>query len=454
MAGLSEHLAATGAAQFGLRPTKAFGCEPGLLVSGEVELGTRRQLHHAFQTHVARPGQLLLPGLFIINLNGHPPTGFGRVHQFDCKIKSRLTTYTLMKIAIAGTRGIPARYGGFETFAEELARRLVERGHQVTVYCRQEHSTAQYLGVDLVTLPTLRHKYFDTVVHTGITTLHLLGHRHDVVLYCNAANAIFTWMPRLAGMPVALNVDGLERNRKKWNKLGQAWYQMSEWLSTWCPNAVVTDAAEIERYYRDRYSKTSTMIPYGADCAAEMATNQIAALGLERGRYFLYVSRMEPENNGLLVRQAFERVATDMKLALIGDAPYAADYIRRVRDTKDPRIVMPGAIYGEGYRQLGSHCFAYVHATEVGGTHPALIEAMGRGALTLYLETPENAEVAGGAGLAFTHDSLATVMTRVLAMDEAERNGYRAEARRRVQERYSWEAVTTSYEELFKKLQS
>ena len=110
---------------------------------------------------------------------------------------------------------------------------------------------------------------------------------------------------------------------------------------------------------------------------------------------------MEPENHALEVRQAFERVRTDMKLALIGDAPYARDYIRQVRDTRDPRIVMPGAIYGRGYHELDSHCFAYIHATEVGGTHPALIEAMGRGALVLYRDTPENAEAAGDAGIRF-----------------------------------------------------
>jgi len=105
------------------------------------------------------------------------------------------------------------------------------------------------------------------------------------------------------------------------------------------------------------------------------------------------VSRMEPENHPLEVRQAFERVRTDMRLALVGDAPYARDYIQQVRDTKDPRVVMPGAIYGQGYHELGSHCFAYIHATEVGGTHPALIEAMGRGALALYRNTPENADL-------------------------------------------------------------
>jgi glycosyltransferase involved in cell wall biosynthesis len=355
-----------------------------------------------------------------------------------------------MNIAILGTRGIPARYGGFETFAEELAQRLVRRGHRVTVYCRQRHEGGRFLGADLVYLPTLRHKYLDTIAHTAISTLHLLAHRHEVVLYCNAANAIFTWMPRVLGMKVALNVDGLERNRKKWNALGRAWYQMSERLSTICPNVVVTDALEIERYYAERYGKTSVMIPYGAACERLAETGEVTKLGLEPGKYFLYVSRMEPENNGLLVREAFERVTTPMKLALIGDAPYAAEYIRRVRDTKDARIVMPGAVYGEGYKQLGSHCFAYVHATEVGGTHPALIEAMGRGALTLYLETPENAEVAGGAGIAFTHETLTAAMQRAIDMPEAERERHREAARQRVRERYSWEAVTDSYERLFR----
>jgi glycosyltransferase involved in cell wall biosynthesis len=175
-------------------------------------------------------------------------------------------------------------------------------------------------------------------------------------------------------------------------------------------------------------------------------------LGLEHQEYFLYVSRMEPENNGLLVREAFEKVETELKLALIGDAPYAAEYIEKVRDTRDPRIVIPGAIYGDGYKELGSHCFAYIHATEVGGTHPALIEAMGRGALTLYLDTPENAEVAGGAGIAFTHENLTETIESTLRMSDQELEAWRSKARQRVEERYSWDAVTDSYENLLKRL--
>ena len=227
---------------------------------------------------------------------------------------------------------------------------------------------------------------------------------------------------------------------------------LSEWLATILPNAVVSDAIKIAEYYQERYGKATVFIPYGAPTGKLATSDVLSRLNLERGRYFLYVSRMEPENNALLVRQAFEGVATDLNLALIGDAPYADEYIASVRDTRDPRIKIPGAIYGQGYHELQSHCFAYVHATEVGGTHPALIEAMGRGALTMYLDTPENAEVASGAAIPFTHDNLAERLREVIAMSPAEQDGWRAKAMDRVRTTYSWDAVTDAYENLFLKL--
>jgi glycosyltransferase involved in cell wall biosynthesis len=357
-----------------------------------------------------------------------------------------------MRIAILGTRGIPARYGGFETFAEELSTRLALLGHSVAVYCRERPPESPWRGVALRHLPTIRHKYLDTLAHTFLSTLHLLFHRCDVALYCNAANAIFTVLPRIAGMPVALNVDGIERKRKKWNGLAKAWYLISERLATFLPNAVITDAQAIAGYYRERYGKATHFIPYGAEVGKVETTDVPRALGLEPGRYFLYVSRMEPENHALEVRLAFETAQTDFKLALIGDAPYAADYIQLVRATSNPRVVMPGAIYGRGYQELGSHCFAYIHATSVGGTHPALIEAMGRGALVLYRDTEENIEVAGEAGIPFGAHDLAGKIERVLAMSESERNEFRRRAAERVERLYSWETVTIDYERLFREL--
>jgi glycosyltransferase involved in cell wall biosynthesis len=357
-----------------------------------------------------------------------------------------------VRIALLGTRGIPANYGGFETFAEEISTRLAARGHTVTVYCRERFSAPTYRGVRLQYLPTVRHKYFETIAHTCVSTLYLLGHRVDVALYCNGANAVFTLWPRILGMPVALNVDGIERKRKKWNRVAKAWYLVSEWLATFCPTTVITDALTIQDYYLQKYGKASVFIPYGAELGKTDGSAKVRELGLDPGRYFLYVSRLEPENHPLEVREAFESVDTSLKLALIGDAPYAQDYIRRIRDTRDPRVVIPGAIYGEGYRELGSHCFAYIHATEVGGTHPALIEAMGRGALVLYRNTPENAEVTGDAGIPFEPSELAEKMRAVLEMPEEQREVFRRRAFERVRQRYSWDAVTDAYEALLEKL--
>ena len=318
----------------------------------------------------------------------------------------------------------------------------------VTVYCRERHSEAIYRDVRLVYLPTWRHKYFDTIVHTFFSTIHLIFHRADVALYCNGANAIFTALPRLAGIPTAINVDGLERKRKKWNRVAKAWYAISEWLATFCPSVVMTDARQIAQYYLERYGKQTEFIPYGAETSRVATAEVLGKLGLEAGGYFLYVSRMEPENNALAVREAFEQVPGAVQLALIGDAPYAAEYIQKVRDTRDPRVVMPGAIYGAGYHELLSHCLAYVHATEVGGTHPALIEAMGRGAPVLYLNTPENAEVAGDAGIPFEIETLARKLDEVLRMPPEERAEWGRRAMERVARLYSWDAVTDQYEAL------
>jgi glycosyltransferase involved in cell wall biosynthesis len=358
-----------------------------------------------------------------------------------------------MRIALLGTRGIPAQYGGFETFAEELSVRLAARGHGVTVYCREKHSTAEYRGVHLRYLPAIRHKYLETVAHTGFSTLDLLFRRFDAVLYCNAANALFTLLPRVLGMPSVLNVDGLERHRKKWNRIAKTWYRLSEWLATWCCSVIVTDAERIRQYYLQRYGKDSVFIPYGGETGKVAAADAVRALGLEPGKYVLYVSRLEPENNALMVREAFEKVHTDFKLAIVGDAPYAAAYIRRVKETRDPRIVFPGAIYGEGYKQLQSHCAVYVQATEVGGTHPALIEAMGRGALVLYLNTPETAEAAGEAAVPFEND-LVEKLQWAVNVPEMERAAWGEQAMRRVEAHYSWSAVADAYENVLRRLTS
>jgi glycosyltransferase involved in cell wall biosynthesis len=359
-----------------------------------------------------------------------------------------------MRIGILGTRGIPASYGGFETFAEHLSTRLVARGHEVTVYCRAHYVSPrqlEYHGVRLKVLPTIRHKYLDTVVHGFLSALHAVPSRFDVALICNAANAPFVPILRLTGTPVAINVDGLEHKRKKWGWLGRYYYLLAERLSTIFPNVTITDAQVIHDYYRARYNTQSKMIAYGAEVERQPDRQAVRRWRTEPNRYVLYVSRLEPENNAHLVIEAFKKVRTAFLLLIVGDAPYARDYIDdlKARARGDKRIVFTGFVFGQDYRALQQNAYCYVHATEVGGTHPALLEAMGYGNCVLTLATPENLEVVGDAGIAYTDESdLAEKLQRVLR-DGSLVQSYRHRAQVRVQRHYDWDGIVDQYERLF-----
>ena len=361
-----------------------------------------------------------------------------------------------MKIGILGTRGIPARYGGFETLAEELSARLAARGHDVTVYTRTRYAEPglrEWRGAKVRVLPTIPTKYLDTVVHGLLSALDAAFEGFDAVLVCNAINAASSFLPRLAGKTrIVLNVDGLERHRRKWSAAGRLAYRISEKLSTIVPDAVVSDAQVIRDYYRERYGFDSSFIPYGGDLPEPTGSETLERLGIARERFVLYVSRLEPENNADAVVRAYRDVPGEVPLVVVGDAPYAAEYVARVKAIADPRVRFVGAIYGEGYRQLLSSAAVYVQATEVGGTHPALVEALGYGRLVVYNSAPENEEVAGGAGLPFDvkrPESLTQLLARILD-DPSAWSVWKERARKRTQERYRWDDVADRYEKILR----
>jgi glycosyltransferase involved in cell wall biosynthesis len=363
-----------------------------------------------------------------------------------------------LNIAIMGIRGIPANYGGFETFAEELAPRLAARGHSVTVYGRSHYISPRlhnsyYKGVRLLVLPAPRHKYLDTVCHTFLSACHALSQDFEVVFICNAANSPLALIPRLGGMKVALNVDGIERLRKKWNRLGRLYYRLGEFLATRLPHAIVADARVIQDYYRRTYGKASTMIPYGATVGRVDSREALDRFGVRPQEYLLYVSRLEPENNVHQVIQAFRQIRTEKKLVLVGDAPYSSQYKQQLYDLAkdDARIIFTGYVFGQGYKEFQSHAYAYIMAMEVGGTHPSLVEAMGFGNCVIVNGTPENIEVVGNAALIYQKNHLEDLITKIerTLADPAMVRAYQQQAQERVQQLYSWEAVTQAYENLF-----
>lgn len=373
-------------------------------------------------------------------------------------------------VALIGSRGIPARYGGYETLMEELSVRLLARGFRVTVYCRS-HSTPRqlrsYRGVELVVLPTVRTKHLDTPVHTLLSCLHAGARGFDAALVVNSANALFLPLLAAGGIPTALHVDGIERRRRKWGPFGRAVYALSERLACILPDALITDAEVIRRHYLERYGADSTAIAYGVDprppAPAPAASPEagaggdaparlgaLARLGLQPRRYFLYVSRFEPENNPHQVAAAYRAVRGDLPLVMVGGAPYAGDFIAGFTRGADPRIRFPGPIYGEEYRELLANALAYVHATEVGGTHPALVEAMGYGNCLVVNDTPENRETAGPAAAYFRAADPETLATRLEQVRRRPLRAWRSglAAARRAARRYSWERVADQYAEL------
>jgi glycosyltransferase involved in cell wall biosynthesis len=363
-----------------------------------------------------------------------------------------------MKIAMLGTRGIPASYSGFETCVEELGARLAARGHAVTVYCRSHHihyAGPYYRGMRLVKLPTIANKYFDTLAHTFLSCLHALTQGYDVGLMFIAGNSPVSFIPRLAGQKVVLNVDGLDWKRKKWPPLAKKYIQFAEYLATKLPNAVVTDSHIIQNYYRDKFGAETTYIAYGATVLSVPPGQYLARFGLAPRRYVLFVGRLVPENCAHHLVEAFRGLDTDLRCVIVGDAPYADAYIQELKASAGAQVVFTGYLFGEGYRELSSNAFAFVETSEVGGTHPALLEAMAFGNCVVVNDTPENLETVGEAGLSYRGEAGAAGLREVLkclldAPSQVET--YRRLALARIAREYDWDRVTDQYEALFERI--
>jgi glycosyltransferase involved in cell wall biosynthesis len=363
------------------------------------------------------------------------------------------------KIAIVGTRGIPARYGGFETLVENIAPALALKGYKVTVYARRRFvpmSTRWYRGVRIVHPPAFPTKHLDTVSHTFFTLPHLLLARPKAVLVCNAINAAFCLPMRLWGIKVILNVDGLEWERRKWGLLGRGAYKASAWLASRLAHVLIADAHVIGEFYKTRYGVDSAYIPYGHELQEPLTLSTLENLNLQVGDFYFYVGRLEPENNPEAVLRGFRASGSPKKLILLGDNPYKRSYVERLRAMAGPNVLMPGAIYGEGYRELLFNSFAVIHASEVGGTHPALVEAMGAAKPVLLQRNPQNLEVAGEDALYFDVADPASLPTLIR---ECERSGdglrlQGQKLRARARERYSWDTVRQAYLDLFDRMTS
>lgn len=362
-----------------------------------------------------------------------------------------------MRIAMIGTRGVPAAYGGFETAVEEIGARLAAHGHEVTVYCRGAHERLpSYRGMTLVHLPALHLRAAETLSHSALSVMHAsFASKPDAAFVFNAANAPFLPILRAHRIPTAVHVDGLEWMRDKWSGAGRRYYRGVEKLAVKLADALIADAPAISVYYANKFSAETELISYGARIVRDPSKDRLSDVGLEPGKFHLVVARFEPENHVDVIVQGFSESGANFPLIVVGSAPYAAAYTRKVEEIADadPRIRLLGGIWDqELLDQLYSNALTYAHGHSVGGTNPSLLRAMGGATPVLAYDVEFNRDVLGEDGLFF--NSPATLREQI---DSAEHHASQLEKigqrlQRRAEQNYNWDDVADSYESLARNL--
>ncbi|WP_375499390.1 DUF1972 domain-containing protein [uncultured Jatrophihabitans sp.] len=363
-----------------------------------------------------------------------------------------------MKIALVGTRGVPARYGGFETCVEEVGKRLVKSGHEVVVYCRKANADDaaelldQYEGMQLVHLPAVSKKALETMSHTALSVKHLRKHPVDVAIVFNSANAPFVPFLRSQGIPVATHVDGLEWMRSKWQGAGRRYYRMAESMAVRWSDALIADAQGIADYYRMEFDADTELIAYGAPIVSDEHHDRLRQLGVEPGKFHLVVARFEPENHVDVIVDGYRQSAATLPLLVVGSAPYADEHTARIHSLADERVQFTGGIWDQDLLdQLYANCATYLHGHSVGGTNPSLLRAIGAAAPVIAYDVNFNREVAEDAGAYFR-----TAADVAAQIEHAERTpedtARRGTAGQLLAYRYDWDEVAASYEALCERL--
>lgn len=365
--------------------------------------------------------------------------------------RPRAATRTL-DIAMIGTRGIPAAYGGFETAVEEVGKRLVERGHRVTVYTRgSERREREYLGMRVIHLPALRQKQLETLSHTALSTLHAITRKApDAAFVFNAANSPLVPLLRGRGIPVALHMDGLEWKRSKWGARGKAYYRWAEEFGVRWADALIADAPGIAEYYRTEFGVPTELIRYGAPILDTAPVAGIRDLGLESGGYHLVVARFEPENHVLEIVEGYRASSATIPLVVVGSAPYGAEYTQRIQAAAegDPRIRLLGGVFDQDLLDaLYFHARTYVHGHSVGGTNPSLLRAMGAGTAVVAWDVTFNRETLDDLGWFFEDADEAERHFSALEGD-TEIPALAAAVKERARAHFRWDDVTSAYEDL------
>ena len=364
----------------------------------------------------------------------------------------------LPSIAFLGSRGVPARYSGFEVVVQELGKRLAAQGHDVTVYNRLPHfgpPQPVWEGMKIIGLPTIPTKSLDTIVHTTLSMFDAMRRKFDIIYLCGVGNAILGRLARAAGMKVVINVDGADFHRKKWRGFARSWLEKSERWAIDSADCVIADSSTIADRYERNYGVRPEHLSYGLTVRDEpVICGELAQWNLKPNEYFLYVSRLTPENEASLLLEAYRRVADPLPLVIVGDDPYEHAYKRELRALATEKVIFTGQRFADAYIELSQNARAYIMPATIEATRLVLLDQLGMGKAIIYHDCAATREVLGDSGIPFGPEHAVESLAEKLAWakDHPEACAAAGRKARERAEMFRWENVLARYGEIFARI--
>ena len=362
------------------------------------------------------------------------------------------------KIVITGIRGLPAHHGGFETFAEKLALELVKRGWTVKVYCQKigpkKISTSFWKGIFCINIFIPNDGSLSTIFFDFKAIVNSLRYREYIVLTFGYNTAFINVLYRLFGIKNIINMDGIEWKRKRWSYTIKIWFYLNEKIAKYFSTHMIADHPEIKKHlnYFNFFSKKITVIPYGADLLNVKTSNNFLQYNLKKDQYAILIARPVPENSILEIVNSFTAKDRSVDLLILGDYKSDDTYHKQVLDQANEKVIFAGAIYDKKtLNELRSNALFYIHGHTVGGTNPALVEALGAGQAIIAHDNKFNRYVAKSAALYFDNEkSLGNVFDKLINNKKLI-NTLRMNAKRQFLDNYQWDTIIDQYEELLLK---
>ena len=361
-----------------------------------------------------------------------------------------------MKIVMIGAKAIPYP-AGIDQYIENIGKRLVEKGHQVTVFVRphfMSHRKKYWIGMELKELPSIRTKHFDAITHVALSTVYSLNLKPDIIHFHMIGSSPFCLLGRFNGSRTVLHVHGLDYQRAKWGAIAKFYLKLSNLLSLYLPDKTIVISQALKKFYENKFRKETVFIPPGIDLPEKIEPEEILKFGLKKDNYILFLSRLVPEKGCHYLIESFKKIHTKIKLVIAGSSTFDFKYVESLKGSQDSRIIFLGEVSLNILKELYSNAYLFVQPSEIEGFPRTVLEALSYGKCVLASDIEGNKEALESCGYTFESkniDDLSSKITFLIEHPSLVSSEFN-KARSYIKENYSWENVITKLESLYYEL--